>query len=78
MKTQCCIEKLRQKLEERHGKGSEIDLELAPYLVESADKTTMNTELGYKPLMYSYKDGKKHVRKHIPLNFCPMCGKAAQ
>lgn len=68
-----CLEKVKQKLIEHHGKDSQVELELKM----SIDMETFEQIPAIPPLYYSYLDKKKRKKSHVVFIYCPFCGKPA-
>lgn len=66
-----CLFAIKVNLTSHHGLGSEVELELKPFL----HKPSMTLGTAMPPLYYTYFSGKNRKRSYVTFNFCPFCGK---
>lgn len=69
-----CIERVNAAIKASH--GPEACLKLATFVVTHCEEKEFKVESGFPPLLFSYVKNKKRKTGNIPLNFCPVCGKA--
>lgn len=63
-----CLKRIKAALADKH--GGEVDLGLKLMI----DTKTYQSGIGLPPLQYTYLEGKKRKKGHIPYFFCPFCG----
>lgn len=73
-KFQCsCLEKLSENVKKAYGEDAHLCLSCyVDHSDPEAEQCTMI--LGFEPLFFKYREGKKVRKAHIGLKFCPMCG----
>jgi hypothetical protein len=68
-----CVGRVKEALSKQHGDSVEMlvkwSLDLRP------DAKDAKLKANFPPIEYTYRSGKKLVRKYIVHNFCPICGK---
>lgn len=65
-----CLEKIRAKLTELHGPGSDVQFALR----QTINMKTFEVGTNLPPLDYTFKEGKKTKKSYVPFNYCPFCG----
>lgn len=63
-----CVQRVKDALKKEHGDSVELKIK------HSIDMDTLALEANFPPIEYTYRSGKKLVRKYIVHNFCPICG----